>query len=126
MSTAWYIVLEKQIPGFDAFVNGKALAKACGALDNVAKRFGVKPIMSFFSAAPEMMDFAESEGVELSNPVEETWFTAEEGLKTVNLLLEKMRKDAENSAVVEDLEDFRGVLETLRMHNVRWHLAVDF
>ena len=126
MSVAWYVVLEREIPGFDPFVNGKALAKAGDALDASAKGSGVKPILSFFSVTPEMVAFAENEGAELPSIVEEAWFEAAEGLKTVGLLLQEVKKSSANASLVKDLEDFRDVLETLQKHNVRWHLAVDF
>jgi|SRR5579885_644877 hypothetical protein len=125
MSVAWYVVLEREIPGFDPFVNGKALAKAGDALDAIAKRSGVKPILSFFSLTPEMAAFAENEGA-LPSKVEETWYMAGEGLKTVRMLLQELEQNSANDPVVKDLEDFRRVLETLQQHNVRWHLAVDF
>ena len=126
MSVAWYVVPEREIPGFDPFVNGKALAKAGDSLEVIAKSCGVKPILSFFGVTPGMVAFAENEGAELPSAVEETWFTAAEGLKTVRLLLEKVEEHSDNVPLVTDLEDFRRVLETLQKHNVRWHLAVDF
>jgi len=43
--------LEKQIPGFDAFMNGKALANAAEKLDYIAEQNSVRPLMSFFSSS---------------------------------------------------------------------------
>lgn len=127
MSLAWHIVLEKQIPGFNACVNGKALAKADDVLDAIAKRHSVRPLMSFFSASPdEVIAFAQSEGANLPMAIGETWFAAEEGLRTVNALLENIEKDSTSDSLVKDLEGFRSALETLRKHEVRWHLAIDF
>lgn len=126
MSVAWYVVLEREIPGFDPFINGKALAKAGDSLDAIAESSGVKPILSFFGVTPGMLAFAENEGAELPSAVEEAWFTAAEGLKTIGLLLEKVEQHSGNVPLVTDLEDFRRVLETLQKHSVRWHLAVDF
>jgi len=127
MSLAWYIVPEREIPGFDTFANGKALAKANDVLEAIATRHSVRPLMSFFSpSTDEVIAFAQSEGANLPKAIEKTWFTAEEGLRTVNLLLESVEKDSTSGRVVKDLEDFRRVLETLRKCDVRWHLAVDF
>ncbi|HLZ13872.1 MAG TPA: hypothetical protein VKP58_14910 [Candidatus Acidoferrum sp.] len=127
MSVAWYIVLEKRIAVFDAFVNGKALARAAEKLDYVAKQHSVRPLMSFFSSSREqLLAFTGSEGVETGTEIAETWFVAEEGLQTVNLLLEKMEGDSAGEAVRKDLLDFRRVLETAKQHGARWHLAIDF
>ena len=131
MSVAWYIVLEKQIPGFDAFMNGKALANEAGKLDYIAEQNSVRPLMSFFSSSREqMLEFAGSEGVETGNEMAETWaetwFVAEEGLRTVNLLLEKAEGNSVSEAARKDLLDFRRVLETAKQQRVRWHLPIDF
>jgi hypothetical protein len=53
-----------QIEGFDHFVNGKALARAGELLDAMAKKIGTKPLMDFWSAAPEELNgIAEDLGV---------------------------------------------------------------
>ena len=49
MRVALFIVLEKDIPDFDPFVNGKALSAAEIKLDRVAKELGVTPLMDFCS-----------------------------------------------------------------------------
>jgi len=127
MSVAWYIVLEKQIPGLDTFMNGKALAKAAEKLDYLAKQHSVRPLMSFFSSSREqLLAFAGSEGVETGTEIAETWFVAEEGLRTINLLLEKVEENSVSEAARKDLLDFRRILETAKQHGTRWHLAIDF
>ena len=66
MSVAWYIVLEREIRGFDHFVNGKAVAKAGDRLDSLAKEKGLPTRMSFFSISAEALTtFAEDHGVSL-------------------------------------------------------------
>ena len=50
MSASMYIVVEGEDPGFDIFVNGRALARYEDALERVALRLGVKPLIEFFSA----------------------------------------------------------------------------
>ena len=88
MSVAWYIVLQREILGFDPRVNGKILARTGNVLEALAKHAGVVPLMEFFSAAPdERVEFAEDHGLNVEDiPVElptEKWFSPEEGLKTV-------------------------------------------
>jgi len=55
------------------------------------------------------------------------WFHAEEGLKTIDLLLQhtQSQKPGEN-ALLRDLRDAKQVLERARDNNVRFHFAVDF
>jgi hypothetical protein len=130
MSAAWYIVLERKIPGFDPFVNGKALARAGEKLEKLAKAAGVTPLMKFFIASPdELAEFAADHGASLKGAgVEsaEQWFSPGEGLKVVHVLLEAVEKQAGDAGVVSDLKEFQSVLETAQKHGVRWHLAVDF
>ena len=117
MGAALYIVLEKQIEGFDPFVSGKALSREEEELDAIARDLGVTPLMDFYSASEEE---AEEFGLE-AGP--ETWFTAEQGLATVNALLAHIK---DKDAVAADLQEFARVLEETREHQVRWHLAVDY
>ena len=49
MSVACYVVLERKIPGFEIFINGKALGHASELLDSLAKDEGVLPLSDFFS-----------------------------------------------------------------------------
>ena len=66
MSLAWYIVLEREIEGFDHCVNGKAIAHAGELLDTAAKEAGVQPLLHFLSAAPdELASLVECEGIDL-------------------------------------------------------------
>lgn len=134
MSAALYIVLERDIPEFDAFVNGKALSSAENQLDRAAEELGVTPLMAFFSMDPqEAMDFLEGEpeaNGDVPDLPAEQWFDARDGLATVRALrqhLDKNPKAVRNSeAVVRDLGEFETVLQRAASAEVRWHLAVDF
>lgn len=127
-----YIVLDKKIPGADTYVNGNFLSKHNEELEKMAKRLGVRPLMNFFSMPNEEMSSLEEEyAIDLSKAKSRTaniWFTSEEGLRTVNALLENLSslklKDADR--VEADLREFVGVLELARANGVRWHLAVDY
>lgn len=124
-----YIVFEKKIPGADTCVNGNFLSKHNDELEKMAKRLGVRPLMSFFSASKDEVgsllgDDAGSLGID----IEEKWFAAEEGLRTVKALLENLSslklKDVDR--VEADLREFVGALEQARANGTRWHLAVDY
>ena len=127
MSVAWYVVLEHDIPGFDHTVNGKAVAKVGDLLDSVAKEKSLPTLMSFFSISPDELDGCASDhGVSLKQPPSEKWFSADEGLKTINGLLGFAENQKLDARVVADLREFKTVLETAKRNRVAWHLAVDF
>jgi hypothetical protein len=85
---ALYIVLEHKDPGFDPFVNGKALGRSEEQLTEIAARLGVRPLMEFFSANPdEAGEFLRSEALGDVEIPKEQWFSSEEGLQTVRALL---------------------------------------
>jgi len=125
VGSALYIVLEKKIPGLDAMVDGKMLAQAEEHLAKAAQRLKVRPLMEFFSINPaEAAGFLEDEGAEAEIPAEQ-WFSAEEGLKTVQALLGEMENSPESKITKDDLLGFERVLREAQKQRVRWHLAVD-
>jgi hypothetical protein len=127
LSVAWYIVLEREIPGFDHTVNGKAMAKASAQLDSFAKEKGLPLLMNFFSMSPdELAGFAEDHGASLEQPPPQKWFSADDGLQTVNGLIDGADKHKLDARVIADLREFQTVLEVAKKLDVRWHLAVDF
>jgi len=132
---ALYIVLENPLVDTDIIVDGKALSRAEPELADIAARLGVVPLMDYFSMDPTEaeeflavadVDYA-SLGIELR---EAQWFSATEGLKTINGLLQYLQqepgmvKDVE--AVLRDLRECQRMLEAAEKHQIRWHLAVDY
>ena len=96
MSTALFIVLEKDIPGFDAAVNGKPLSRASKGLDRIAGKLGVRPLMEFCSMdLGEAADLLADLGGEEADIPPEQWFDPEEGLRTVEALLTHLRRRTE-------------------------------
>jgi len=129
MSSAYYIVLERKIEGFDEQVNGKPLANAGESLDPLARQAGVQTLMEFFSVVPEeVAGLFEDEGLDLPKLPSEAWFSAEDGLKSVRALLQAADnvQNGITGAVVDDLRQFQKVMETAQANGVRWHLAVDY
>ena len=55
MAASLYIVVEGEDPGFDIFVNGRALARNEEALHRLAARLHVNPLLNFFSADENSM-----------------------------------------------------------------------
>ena len=130
-----YIVVEGEDPGFDIFVNGHALARNEDALEKLAERLGVKPMLEFFSADENSMALLLEEGAgdpewakTLPPP---QWFSPEDGLITI-CTLHDFLKDAptslgtETAAVLSELDEYERVLRKTGLRSLRWHLAVSW
>lgn len=130
-----YIVVEGEDPGFDIFVNGHALARNEDALEKLAERLGIRPMLEFFSADENSMALLLEEGAgdpewakTLPPP---QWYTPEDGLRTIGTLLDFLR-DAPTSlgtdtvAVISEMEEYERVLRKTAQRNLRWHLAVSW
>jgi hypothetical protein len=89
-----YLILEKEIPSTDIHVDGSLLSKNNDELERIAKRLRVEPLMGFFSISnEELLALAEEHDANLSKPNrahQERWFTPDEGLRTVNALLQEL------------------------------------
>src|SRR4051794_21596718 len=103
MGAAFYIILDDADPGFDTFVNGKAILKSQSELSRLAAASGVTPLEGFYSQdrdevydllgddeemIPDPSDFRDSPGV--------TWFDARKGLETVRALIGQVTSDRES------------------------------
>ncbi len=130
-----YIVVEGEDPGFDIFVNGRALARHEDALEKLAMALGVRPLIEFFSADENSMSLLIEEGA--GNPElmkrlpPPQWYFGSEGLATVEALVESLREEphklgSEGPHVLEELEDYMRVLRKTDERGLRWHLAVSW
>ena len=130
-----YIVVEGEDPGFDIFVNGRALARHEDALEKLALRLGVKPLIEFFSADENSMSLLIEEGA--GNPdlmrrlPPPQWYTGGDGLATVRTLIATLEDDpqqlgTEGSQVLSELREYSRVLEKTVRAGLRWHLAVSW
>jgi hypothetical protein len=126
MGTALYIAFETTLPDVDTIIDGKMLSKAEKHLAKAAKRLGVRPLMEFFStSADEAADLLGEDVAGIDMPAAQ-WFSAEEGLKTVDALLGEAERSPELRVAKEDLLGCQRVLREAQKHGVRWHLAIDF
>jgi hypothetical protein len=135
MAASMYIVVEGDDPGFDTFVNGRALARNEDPLEHLAIQLGVKPLIDFFSADDNAMALLLDQGAgdadlqgKLLPP---QWFSGQEGLVTVSAMLDALRDDpgvlgSEGEFIREELEEYETVLRKAADRNLRWHLAVSF
>lgn len=135
MSASMYIVVEGEDPGFDIFVNGHALARNEDALEKLAMRLNVKPLLEFFSADQNSMALLLEEGAgdpewakTLPPP---QWFSPEEGLVTVRTLLDYLLDapatlGSETEPVLGELAEYERVLRKTVQRKLRWQLAVSW
>ena len=130
-----YIVVEGEDPGFDIFVNGRALARHEDALERVALQLGVKPLIEFFSADENSMSLLIEEGA--GNPdlmrrlPPPQWYAPGDGLSTVRALASSLEDDpqqlgTEGTQVLAELQEYERVLEKTMRAGLRWHLAVSW
>ena len=135
MAASMYIVVEGEDPGFDIFVNGRALARNEDALERLALRLGVRPLIEFFSADENSMSLLIEEGAgnrELMNRLPPPqWYAAADGLTTVEALVaalehEPQQLGSEGEQVLAELLEYRRVLRKTGDRGMRWHLAVSW
>src|SRR5947207_16002194 len=126
MGAALYIALESKIPDLDTMIDGKMLSKAEKHIAKVSKRLGLRPLMDFFStSSDEAADLLGEDAAGIDIPAAQ-WFSAEEGVKTVDALLAEADGSPELRAAKEDLLACQRVLRDAETHGVRWHLAMAF
>jgi hypothetical protein len=126
MGTSYYIALEKTIPDVDTMIDGKMLNKAEKHLASAANRLGVRPLMDFFStSADEAADLLGDDIAGIDIPAAQ-WFSAEEGLRTVDALLGEVDVNPDLKPAKNDLLGCQRVLREAQKHAVKWRLAVDF
>ncbi|SEB36842.1 hypothetical protein [Terriglobus roseus] len=135
MSASMYIVVQGEDPGFDTFVNGRALVRNEDALERLAIRLGVRPLIDFFSADANSMSLLIEEGAGNPDLLEKLpppqWFPGDDGLATIRPLLQALRDDqsqlgSESVYLREELEEYEVVLQKTADRGLRWHLAVSW
>ncbi|MDE1161731.1 MAG: hypothetical protein PW792_07265 [Acidobacteriaceae bacterium] len=135
MAASMYIVVEGEDPGFDIFVNGRALARHESAVERLALELGVRPLLEFFSADEHSMALLIEEGAgnpELLKRLPPTqWYRGEDGLGTVDALIVSLEEDpyqlgSESAMVLGELREYQTVLRKTSERGYRWHLAVSW
>ena len=135
MAASMYIVVEGEDPGFDIFVNGRSLARHEDALEKLALRLGVRPLIEFFSADENSMSLLIEEGAgnqELMRRLPPPqWYSPSDGLSTIQALLgalmdEPQQLGSEGEQVISELMEYARVLKKTHDRQMRWHLAVSW
>jgi len=135
MAASLYIVVEGDDPGYDIFVNGQALARNEDALEHLAGRLKVTPLLEFFSADENSMALLLEQGVaspewarHLPQP---QWYDAPDGLKTVCTLIEFLGANpaalgSDTQPVLTELREYERVLRKTALYGLHWHIAVSW
>jgi len=130
-----YIVVEGEDPGFDIFVNGHALARNEDALERLAEKLSVQPLLQFFSADRNSMALLMDPGPGIPEWTRDLpqpqWFSPEDGLTTVRSLLDFLAMapaalGSETEVIVRELREYETVLRKTALRGLRWHLAVSW
>jgi hypothetical protein len=135
MAASLYIVVEGEDPGFDIFVNGRAMAHNEDILERLAGRLKVRPLLEFFSADQNSMASLLEQGI--ANPdwarhlPKPQWFDAPDGLRTVQALIDFLTESpaalgSETPPVVAELREYERVLQKTSSYGLRWHVAVSW
>ena len=131
MGSAFFVRAERDVPGVDFAMDGKALALNESQLSAFCHDAGVPELVIFLSPSVEQQRAAlESLGIDDLEPVPEQWFAAEDGLRTIRALRESVSAQPEwftaSGALLSDLARVEEILASLGRAGVRWHFDVDF
>lgn len=128
MSVAFYIVLDNEDPGFDTFVNGKALAKEAQKLEAISKKLGIPTFEDFIAMSADDIEGMLDEEVDIPEQ-EEKWFSPEEGLGFIQKVADHIRANPSSvtnpKAVLDDLGEYEEVFTKATVVGARWHLNLD-
>lgn len=124
MSLAYYIVLDKEDPGFDPFINGVFLAKEARRINKAAKKLGLKRLGDLTSYE----EIADMIGIDSDEP-QDMWFAAEEGIAWLEALIDRFREEPKllknPDGVIADLKECLGVLQKAEQIGARWRFSMD-
>lgn len=125
MSTAYFIILDKEDVDFDPFVNGKFIAQEAEKINTLSDNLGLKSIDDFVSQ--DLGDFGiESEDLDLGG----SWFDPSEGLQWASKIKEHVTNNPgavkNTDGVLEDLDEYISVFEKAKKANAQWHFEIDF
>jgi hypothetical protein len=111
------------------------MARNEDALEKLALRVSVRPLIEFFSADENSMSLLIEEGAgnrELMHRLPPPqWYSPEEGLATVEALIQELEQEpqqlgSDGEEVLSELLGYRRVLKKTEDRKLRWHLAVSW
>ncbi|KKW66782.1 hypothetical protein AAV94_13555 [Lampropedia cohaerens] len=133
MSLALYIVVDAIDPGFDVFVEGKAIAQAADEIDALCEEVGLPLLDSFVGQEADALErFEDDAGEDDEDDTADTgqWFDAADGVAWVQAVIDLIQEQPDAledpEGVLQDLNDIQHVLELTQAARLRWHFAWDF
>lgn len=131
MSLACFVVLDRDIPGCDPFVNGKTLGHHVDALSAECDELAVRPLGDMVGVERDQLAaFLAEQGLDDLPIPDETWFSASEGIQTVEALLgilpDRHHLAEVAEALAQDLSEILVVLKQAEEAGARFHLQYDF
>jgi hypothetical protein len=126
MGVAYFIVLDKEDPGFETFVDGKAVARASHSIRAICDKLGLKSLddLTSFGALDEQFDVPK-EYREEDTP----WFEPHEGIEWVGALCDYIETNPSSvkdpDRVLSDLDEYESVLKMAANIGAKWHLELD-
>lgn len=121
MSVAYFIVLDREHPGFDPHVDGKVLTRHIEPLQRIADGLGLASFEDF--ACQDLSEFG-------GPPMEDKWFDAAEGLAWAQGLRTHLQANpgaiGESDGVIADLDEYIRVFTEAGARGLKWHLELDF
>ena len=135
MAASLYIVVEGEDPGFDIYVNGHALARNEDALEKLANRLHVSPLLEYFSADENSMALLLDQGSATGDwprPLPRPqWYDPNDGLRSVRALMLFLDETpaalgSETVPVLNELREYERVLDKTVQRGLRWHVAVSW
>lgn len=128
MGVAYYIVLDNDEPGFDTFVNGKALARE-EQLKFLCEELGLKTLNDFLSMSGDEFSDMLDEEIELPEDGDRKWFPPDEGLAFVSTLTTHLKANPDSvtnaAGCLDDLAEYAAVLAKAKAIGAKWHLNID-
>jgi hypothetical protein len=129
MPAAFFIALEKPIRGLKADARFPAFTAVSHKLEALAEKTGIESHMHFFDSPEESDALLEGLEIEDDSPSSYTWYSAGDGLQTINTLLGHVQKSAKKIAngatVIEEMHEMERILSIASQKNVGWCLTVD-
>lgn len=136
MSAAFFIILDRDDPGFETMVNGKFLAQDAKRLQKVAQVLGIRSLEEYVSYSradtQAMMEElgATPTDIESAETSEQAWYNPQEGLDWIEKVIAHLGAEPSSvknaEGVMADLQEYRCVLEQAQKIGARWALQLDF
>ncbi len=126
MGISYYIALDRKVT-FNTLVNGRSFAREVDSINRICEELGIPTSYDFLDMSAEAASFGVDPGLPAVQP---KWFSCAEGLKWVDSLyayIDEHPNSLENrAAVLEDLDEFKLVLNNAKRRKVNWHLRIDY